>query len=100
VIGGLLLLHGLHPLDLEARVQQALDQVQPTLREHGGNVVSLDVADGVVQLKIEGCDDCKLATMRRTIEEAIWATAPDITSVEIEGLTETMQDGRLALPIV
>jgi Fe-S cluster biogenesis protein NfuA len=99
VVSGLLLLHGLHPLDLEARVQQALDQVQPNLREHGGSVVLLDVIDGAVRLRVD-CNDSTRATMRKTIEEAIWANAPDITSVEIEGLTETMEDGRLALPLV
>src|SRR5205823_8770619 len=38
VVNGLLLLHGLHPLGVEARVRQALDDVRPYLRSHGGNV--------------------------------------------------------------
>ncbi|HZR50264.1 MAG TPA: NifU family protein, partial [Streptosporangiaceae bacterium] len=38
VVGGLLLLHGLHPLGVEERVRQALDGVRPYLRSHGGNV--------------------------------------------------------------
>jgi len=38
IVGGLLLLHGLHPLDLQARVLQALDEVRPRLRSHGGDV--------------------------------------------------------------
>src|SRR4051794_21951896 len=51
VVGGLLLLHGLHPLDLETRVRQALDEVRPYLRSHGGNVELLGVEDGVVRLR-------------------------------------------------
>ena len=43
VVSGLLLLHNLHPLDLEARVRQALDDVRPYLRSHGGNVELLGV---------------------------------------------------------
>src|SRR5437016_909495 len=43
MVEGLLLLHGLHPLDLETRVLQALDQVRPYLRSHGGNVQLLGV---------------------------------------------------------
>src|SRR5262245_2480169 len=35
LVGGLLLLHGLHPLDLETRVLLALDKVRPYLRSHG-----------------------------------------------------------------
>ena len=38
LVGSILLLHGLHPLDLETRVRQALDKVRPLLRSHGGNV--------------------------------------------------------------
>ena len=38
VVGGLLLLHGLHPLPLEERVRQALARVRPYLASHGGNV--------------------------------------------------------------
>src|SRR5262245_38024060 len=47
VVAGLLLLHGLHPLGVEARVRQALDQVRPYLRSHGGDVELLGVTDGV-----------------------------------------------------
>ena len=35
IVGGLLLLHGLHPLELEERVREALEQVRPTLQLHG-----------------------------------------------------------------
>src|SRR5205085_705530 len=48
VVSGLLLLHGLHPLGLEARVLQALDQVRPRLRSHGGGVELLGADAGVV----------------------------------------------------
>ena len=36
VVEGLLLLHGLHPLDVDARIQRALDQVRPYLGSHAG----------------------------------------------------------------
>ena len=91
VAAGLLLLHGLHPLDLEARVLQALEQVRPALRTHGGNVELLGVSDGVVRLRLLGsCHGCpsSAVTMKQTIEEAILAKAPDATAVEVEGATE------------
>ena len=56
LVGSVLLLHGLHPLDLEARVRLALDGVRPQLRSHGGDVELLGVADGVVRLRIRGSD--------------------------------------------
>jgi Fe-S cluster biogenesis protein NfuA len=108
VAAGLLLLHGLHPLDLEARVHQALDDVRPALRGHGGDVQLVSVTDGVVRLRLEGnCHGCpsSVVTMRQTVEEAIVARAPDAAAVEVEGLAEEAappaSGGRLvALPLV
>src|SRR5881394_4237534 len=37
-VSNLLLLHDLHPLDLETRVRNALDEVKPRLGLHGGSV--------------------------------------------------------------
>ncbi|MGI8430768.1 MAG: NifU family protein, partial [Chthoniobacterales bacterium] len=38
LVSGVLLLHGLHPLDLETRVRTALETVRPRLGQHGGSV--------------------------------------------------------------
>jgi Fe-S cluster biogenesis protein NfuA len=108
VVAGLLLLHGLHPLDVETRVRQALDDVRPYLRSHGGNVELLEVRDGVVRLRLVGnCDGCPSSslTMRQTVEEAILGKAPDVTAVEVEGAAENKPErvnGRtlVALPMV
>ncbi|HEY2154981.1 MAG TPA: NifU family protein [Isosphaeraceae bacterium] len=100
VVGGLLLLHGLHPLDLEARVLQALEQVRPYLRSHGGNVELVGLDDGVVRLRLSGsCHGCPSSsiTMKQTIEEAILGKAADAVSIEVEGDVEpapTTPDGR------
>ena len=108
VVGGLLLLHGLHPLDMEERVRQALDDVRPYLRSHGGNVELLGIDDGVVRLRLQGsCHSCpsSAVTMQQTIEEAIAGKAPDVTAVELEDVTETPSapagtELRLALPLL
>jgi len=108
VIAGMLLLHGLHPLELEARVLQALDEVRPYLRSHGGNVELLSLDDGVVRLRLEGnCDGCpsSAVTMRQTVEEAILGKAPDVAAVEVEGMVENWpapadERGRVALPML
>jgi Fe-S cluster biogenesis protein NfuA len=108
LVSSLLLLHGLHPLDLETRVQQALEQVRPALRKHGGDVELLQVRDGLVRLRLQGnCHGCpsSAATMRQTVEEAIVAKAPDATAVEVEGLVEETpasrdDRARLALPML
>ncbi len=88
-VSNLLLLHGLHPLPIEARVMQALDEVRPYLGSHGGNVELLGVSpEGVVHLRLEGsCEGCpsSQATLQYTIEEAVYKAAPDATSLEVEG---------------
>lgn len=108
VVGGLLLLHGLHPLDLETRVLQALEQVRPALHAHGGDVALVDVRDGVVRLRMKGsCHGCpsSAATVKQTIEEAVFARAPDVAAVEVEGVADdpsVTPDGRVlvSLPIL
>ena len=98
VVGGLLLLHGLHPLTVEERVQRALEQVGPVLRSHGAEVELLGVDDGVLRLRLDG-DGHGLAAVRKAIEEAITTNAPDVAGIEIEGL-EPVEDGRFALPLL
>ena len=95
-MSSLLLLYGLHPLDLEARVQQALEKVRPLLRSHGGNVELLGIADGVVRLRMLGsCHGCPSSamTLKNAIEEAIYAAAPDATAIEVEGVAEPPPPG-------
>jgi Fe-S cluster biogenesis protein NfuA len=93
VIANLLLLYDLHPLDLETRVSQALDQVRPFLHSHGGDVELLSVADGAVRLRLQGsCHGCASSalTLKETIEEAIYNAAPDLASLEVEGVAESL----------
>lgn len=98
----LLLLHGLHPHDLETRVAQALDQVRPQLHTHGGDVELLGIDGDVVRLRMQGsCHGCpsSAATLRQTIEAAIFGAAPDVASIEVEGVVEPANLSSL-LPIV
>lgn len=92
LVSGLLLLHGLHPLDLETRVRNAIEEVKPRLGLHGGSVDLLGVSsDGRVQLKLQGnCHECPSSrlTLRFSIEEALYAAAPDLTGLDVEGLPE------------
>ena len=83
---------GLHPLDLETRVRNALEEVKPRLGLHGGSVELLGVSpEGRVQLKLQGnCHECPSSrlTLRFSIEEALYAAAPDLTGLDVEGLPE------------
>ena len=92
VVGNLLVLHDLHPDDVDTRVQQALERVRPYLGSHAGGV-SLSGVDerGVVHLQLEGsCDGCPSSalTVKSAIEDAILVAAPDVVAVEAEGMVE------------
>jgi len=76
--GGMLLLHDLHPLDLEARVRRALDQ--PALHARGAAVNLISVEDGNVRVHVEGGP-----ALRNTVEKALAAAAPDAAGILIEG---------------
>ncbi len=91
LISHLLLLHGLHPVDLETRVLGALDEVRPYLESHGGNVEFLGVQGDVARVRLEGsCDGCPSSTMtlKLAIEEAVQKAAPELVGVEAEGVAE------------
>jgi len=92
LVSGVLLLHGLHPLDLETRVRNALEAVRPRLGLHGGSVELLEVTkDGGVRIRLEGnCHGCPSSriTLHSTIEEELYAVAPDITSLQVDGAAD------------
>jgi Fe-S cluster biogenesis protein NfuA len=91
LVGSLLVLQGLHPVELDTRVRQALDKVRPYLQSHGGNVELLACQAGVVRLRMLGsCHGCPSSaiTLKLAIEEAIYAMAPDVAAIEVEGAAE------------
>ncbi|MET0502520.1 MAG: NifU family protein [Candidatus Binatia bacterium] len=88
LVASLLVLHGLHPLDVETRIVRALDRVRPYLGSHGGDVKLLGVHEGVVHLRLEGsCHGCpsSTVTMKLAIEKAIEEAAPEVLRIEVEG---------------
>ena len=91
VVSHLLLLHDLHPVDVQTRVTRALDEVRPYLKSHGGNVELLGVEDGIARLRLQGsCSGCPSSTMtlKLAIEEALLRSAPDLEGIEAEGVAE------------
>ncbi len=94
LVSNLLLLHGLHPLDLETRVRRALEEVKPRLGLHGGSVELIGVTrEGGIKLRLEGnCHGCPSSrvTLKYSIEEAIYAAAPDVTELEVEGAVDAL----------
>src|SRR3712207_3380446 len=91
LVSHLLLLHGLHPLDVETRVVRALEEVRPYLQSHGGDVELLGVEEGVARGRVEGSwDGCPSSGVapKRAIEEAVLKAAPELEGIEAGGVTD------------
>jgi Fe-S cluster biogenesis protein NfuA/nitrite reductase/ring-hydroxylating ferredoxin subunit len=86
LVASLLLVHGLHPHDVERRVADALDSVRPYLGSHGGDVHLLEVDGDVVRLRFAGsCKSCpsSAVTLELAVEDAVRAAAPEIAAIEV-----------------
>ena len=91
LVSHLLLLHGIHPVPIEARVRSALEEVRPYLDSHGGNVELVSVEDGTARLRMEGsCSGCpsSAVTLKLAIEDAIRKHAPDVGGIQAEDAEE------------
>ena len=91
LVASLLVVHGLHPYDVETRVVQALDSVRPYLGSHGGDVELVGLSEeGAVRLRMLGsCDGCPSSSVTLTlaVETAIREAAPEVTGIEVEETT-------------
>ncbi len=87
-VRSLLLLYGLHPLDLETRVLRALENLRSSLRAHQGSAELLGVSEGVVRVRLSGATGCGAAAIKSAVEDAIYEAAPDVTELVLEGQAE------------
>jgi Fe-S cluster biogenesis protein NfuA len=100
LVSSLLVLHGLHPLSLEARIAKALESIRPAL--HGGDVELIDIVDGGVRVRLHsGGHTCASSgqTMRQTIEQAVHAFAPDVTGLVIESDPAGQRPAETFIPV-
>ena len=88
LVESLLLVHDLHPLDADARISRALEQVRPQLGSHAGVIEYLGIDDqGVAGLRLtatgHGCGSSS-STVRQAVEEAVAEAAPEVAGVHVE----------------
>lgn len=101
LVRSLLLLHELHPLDLETRVRIGIEKVVPLARAYGADIEVVAIGDALVRLRLDGIDDSSPAqsTLQQALESAILEAAPDVTKIEFGNAprSETWNPG---LPII
>jgi Fe-S cluster biogenesis protein NfuA/nitrite reductase/ring-hydroxylating ferredoxin subunit len=103
LVATLLLIHDLHPVSLEQRVQGALESVRPYMESHGGNVELLSLEDGVARIRLRGsCSDCSASsvTLELAIKQALEEAAPDLEGLEVEGIAPPAMPAGMELPVV
>ncbi|MFJ3981659.1 hypothetical protein [Streptomyces fungicidicus] len=86
LVGGLLVLHGLHPEDAPARIAHALDALPRSVESTG-----FDPATGELRLRLLGSGGCGCGDSREAVEQAARDTlacfAPEVTAVTVEADT-------------
>ncbi|MBV8377847.1 MAG: NifU family protein [Verrucomicrobia bacterium] len=101
VVRGLLLIHDLHPADLQTRLREALDHVRPYLQSHGGNVELISLTGQTARLRLQGtCKSCasSAVTLELAIRNAIEEACPDLAGFEVEGSAEKEVPAATAAP--
>lgn len=72
--------------ELQAKVEEVLDQIRPYLQADGGNVTLVEItSDNIVRVELQGaCKSCSMSlmTLKSGIEETIKRALPEIHSVE------------------
>lgn len=100
LVSSLLILYGLHPEDLQTRVERKLRQIGSKLHKMGAEVKFVGVNSGDVRVRVSvdghACGSTS-RTVQTTVEEAIYEAAPDLTSLVVEGLEEPAASGFVAV---
>jgi len=87
--GSMLLLHDLHPDDLETRINRAVQKLQEMFVSLGAKLSLLAIEPGTVRLRFDSSRTWAGAPVKGSIENAIYQAAPEIETVLIDGLRET-----------
>jgi Fe-S cluster biogenesis protein NfuA len=69
---------------MREKVEQSLNKIRPGLQADGGDVVLVDVKDGIVTVKLTGaCGGCPMSqmTLKMGIERQLKKDVPEIKEV-------------------
>lgn len=100
LVSSLLVLYGLHPDDLQTRVERKLKQIVSKLHKMGAEASLVSVSDGQVRVRanVKGHSCGSTArTVQTTVEDSLYEAAPDMNSLVIEGLEEPAANGFVAV---
>jgi Fe-S cluster biogenesis protein NfuA len=101
LVSSLLVLYGLHPDELQTRVERKLEQIVSKLHKMGAEAKLVSVIGGGdvrVRVRVDGhtCGSTS-RTVQTAVEEAMYEAAPDMTSLVVEGLEQPADSGFIAI---
>ena len=70
---------------MKEKIEKSLNKIRPGLQADGGDVVLVDVKDGVVKVKLTGaCGGCPMSqmTLKMGVERVLKQQVPEVKSVE------------------
>lgn len=70
---------------MKEKVQEVLNKIRPQLQADGGDVELVEIADGVVKVRLQGaCAGCPMSqmTLRNGIEKVLKKEIPEVVAVE------------------
>lgn len=89
LVRSLLLLYGLHPVDLRTRISEAIEKAGSNIRSQGGRIESYEVSEaGVVTLRFAANSHaCRSSAghLQSIVEQAVYEAAPDVAGIVFEG---------------
>ena len=102
VVRAILLIHGLLPVELHARVAAALEQLRPYLISQGCDVELIGVEGGRARLRLirKGSGAPPVAALKEDVERALDEAAPDLLGVDVEGMAEQVEATRKAAELL
>lgn len=97
LVAHLLMIHGLHPRNVEGRVRDALDAVGAAIEADGLEVELIALEEGVARLRFGGA--APEGGVRDLIEQAVLRAAPEIERVHVERPASAGGDGPVLVQI-
>jgi Fe-S cluster biogenesis protein NfuA len=87
LVGGLMVLYGLHPDGLESRVKKAVKKISAEFASAKSSVELMGVDEGIVRIRLtttsHGCSS-HTPDVEKLVRDAVYAEAPDVERVDIE----------------
>jgi hypothetical protein len=88
LVGGILLVHDLHPRSLRQRLERALADLRTSLPAADVRLLDLDEDAAAVRLRVvvSGAGEAAAAGAEQRVRDAVGAAAPELIAVEIDRL--------------